>query len=156
MNLLEGVYKPSSRDPVREQVELYERTDGEEGSTLWGMPVVVLTSKGAKTGRLRKTPLMRIEHQGSYAIGATDGGAPHHPAWYHNVVADPIVQLQDRGHIQLMQARELTRHEKQEWMDRADQLYPFYREYREKAGRDIPLILLEPVPTAKLDAPIRH
>jgi len=92
---LNGEYEPSRNDRTRQQVELYEATNGVEGGTLHGQPVIVLTCKGAKSGKMRKTPLMRIEHHGTYAVVASNAGAPTHPSWYSNIVANPLVALQD-------------------------------------------------------------
>src|ERR1043166_3987807 len=92
---LEGEYEPSPSSWARKQAELYEATDGREGGDLRSRPVIVLTSVGASTGKIRKTPLMRVEHDGVYAVVASLGGAPQHPVWYHNVVADPHVEIQD-------------------------------------------------------------
>jgi deazaflavin-dependent oxidoreductase (nitroreductase family) len=145
-------YQPSTTDRVREQVELYERTDGADGNTANGnpdMPVVILTNRGAKTGKIRKTPVMRIEHNGTYAAVAAAGGAPTNPGWYHNLLANTDVELRDRAQVHRLRAREASGAEKQEWIDRTDALYPWYPEYRERAasaGRDIPLFLLEPLP----------
>ncbi|MCM3662190.1 nitroreductase family deazaflavin-dependent oxidoreductase [Georgenia satyanarayanai] len=140
---LEGEYAPSPSDRAREQAELYERSDGQEGNTLGGRPVVILTSRGARTGKLRKTPLMRVEHEGSYAVVASMGGAPKHPVWYFNVVADPHVELQDGAARWDMQAREVTGAEKEEWWDRCVQAYPPYAEYQERTDREIPVFVLE-------------
>lgn len=139
---LHGEYVPSPSQWVSEQVELYERTDGAEGGTLQGLPVVILTSRGAKSGKLRKTPLMRVEHEGSYAVVASMGGAPEHPAWYANLVAEPHVELQDCAQTWDMQARELSGAERQEWWDRAVQAFPPYAEYAQKTDREIPVFLL--------------
>ncbi|MFQ3558957.1 nitroreductase family deazaflavin-dependent oxidoreductase [Streptomyces gramineus] len=144
---LHGVYEPSSTDWVREQVAQYEATDGVEGGTLLTpLPVVILTSRGARSGKLRKTPLMRIEHNGSYAAVASNGGAPAHPSWYRNVVSHPLVEAQDRAVRRDMLAREVHGEEKAAWWRRADAAYPLFPEYRARAGRDIPLFVLEPVP----------
>ena len=102
---LEGTYQPSAAKWVRDQVELYESSGGTEGTTLRGMPVVVMTNRGAKSGNLRKTPLMRVEHEGRYAVVASQGGAPEHPSWYYNLLADPQVELQDGPVRQDMVAR---------------------------------------------------
>ncbi len=102
----DGEYQPSPRTQVRDQVELYERTSGTEGNTLRGRPVVILTCLGARTGAVRKVPLMRVEHDGEYALVASMGGAPEHPVWYHNLRAHPLVQLQDGAEV-----REMTAHE---------------------------------------------
>lgn len=144
---LEGEYEPSPSDWVREQVELYERSGGTEGTTLreTGLPVIVVTNRGAKTGKLRKTPLMRVEHDGRYAAVASKGGAPEHPVWYHNLVADPHVEVQDGTVKQDMVARQVIGTEKAEWWERAVAAFPPYAEYQAKTGREIPVFLLEPV-----------
>lgn len=140
---LEGEYEPSPTRWVREQVELYESSGGTEGTTLQGRPVIVLTSRGAKSGRLRKTPLMRVEHEGRYAAVASLGGAPSHPVWYHNVKADPHVELQD-GSVKFdMTAREVSGEEKAEWWKRAVAAFPPYADYQEKTDREIPVFVLE-------------
>jgi F420H(2)-dependent quinone reductase len=142
---LQGEYVPSPEQWVREQVEEYEASGGTSSTTMRGMPVVVLTTKGAKSGKLRKTPLMRVEHDGRYAAVASLGGAPKHPVWYFNVVADPHVELQDGPIKQDMVAREVTGQEKAEWWDRAVAAYPDYAAYREKTEREIPVFVLEPL-----------
>lgn len=109
---LNGEYEPSRNDRTREQVELYEATDGVEGGTLEGKPVIVLTFKGAKSGKIRKTPLMRIEHNGTYAVVASNAGAPSHPFWYSNIVANPLVELQDGAVKREMRVREVFGKEK--------------------------------------------
>jgi len=140
---LEGEYAPSPSDRARNQVELFERTNGQEGNTLGGRPVVILTSRGAKSGKLRKTPLMRVEHEGVYAVVASLGGAPKHPVWYFNVVADPHVELQDGAEKWDMQAREVAGTEKEEWWARCVEAYPPYAEYQERTDRVIPVFVLE-------------
>ncbi|MFC9910657.1 nitroreductase family deazaflavin-dependent oxidoreductase [Streptomyces sp. NPDC127197] len=144
---LEGKYEPSPTQWVREQVELYESSGGTKGTTLQGtsMPVIVLTTRGAKSGKIRKTPLMRVEHEGRYAAVASLGGAPQHPVWYHNVKADPHVELQDGPVKRDMTAREVTGAEKAEWWERAVAAYPPYAEYQTKTDREIPVFVLEPV-----------
>jgi F420H(2)-dependent quinone reductase len=112
---LSGQYEPSRNDRDRRQVELYEATNGREGGTLNGKPVIILTFKGAKSGKIRKTPLMRIAHDGTYAVVASNGGAPIHPVWYRNIVANPLVELQDGAIKQEMRAREVFGEEKKEW-----------------------------------------
>ncbi|MFI5567183.1 nitroreductase family deazaflavin-dependent oxidoreductase [Streptomyces sp. NPDC051740] len=141
---LQGEYEPSPAQWVRDQVELYESSGGTEGTTLQGRPVIVLTSRGAKSGRLRKTPLMRVEHEGRYAAVASLGGAPKHPVWYHNVRADPHVELQDGPAKQDMTAREVTGEEKAEWWKRAVAAFPPYADYQKKTDREIPVFVLEP------------
>jgi len=142
---LTGEYEPSSNDRAREQVELFERTNGVEGGTLKGMPVIILTFKGAKSGKIRKTPLMRIEHDGTYAIVASNAGAPTHPSWYHNIKANPLVELQDGAVRRDMRVRELSGEEKKEWWKRADAAYPEFPDYRARAGREIPVLVVEPL-----------
>ncbi|MEU3948544.1 nitroreductase family deazaflavin-dependent oxidoreductase [Streptomyces sp. NPDC029526] len=141
---LEGEYEPSPSQWVREQVELYESSGGTEGTTLRGMPVVVLTTLGARSGKLRKTPVMRVEHEGRYAAVASLGGAPEHPVWYHNIKAHPHVELQDGPVRQDMTAREVTGEEKAEWWKRAVDAFPDYAEYQRKTEREIPVFVLEP------------
>lgn len=142
---LSGEYEPSRNDRTRKQVEQYEVTNGVEGGTLNGKPVVVLTFKGAKSGKLRKTPLMRIEHNGTYAVVASNAGAPTHPFWYHNIVANPIVELQDGAIKYDLRAREVFGEEKNEWWKRADAAYADFPAYRARAGREIPVLVLEPL-----------
>ncbi|PJM92650.1 nitroreductase family deazaflavin-dependent oxidoreductase [Streptomyces sp. CB01373] len=144
---LEGVYEPSPAQWVREQVELYESSGGTEGTTLLdtGLPVILLTTVGARSGRIRKTPLMRVEHEGRYAVVASQGGAPKHPFWYFNLKADPRVELQDGPVKQVMAAREVTGAEKAQWWERAVAAFPPYAEYQEKTSREIPVFVLEPV-----------
>ncbi|MEU0584726.1 nitroreductase family deazaflavin-dependent oxidoreductase [Streptomyces sp. NPDC006132] len=143
---LEGEYEPSPTRWVREQVELYESSGGTRGTTLQGstMPVVVLTSRGARTGKLRKSPVMRVEHEGRYAAVASLGGAPKHPVWYFNLKSDPHVELQDGPVKRDMTAREVTGAEKAEWWERAVAAYPAYAEYQKKTDREIPVFVLEP------------
>ena len=140
---LTGEYEPSQNDRTREQVELYEATNGAKGGTLKGKPVIVLTFKGAKSGKLRKTPLMRIEHDGTYAVVASNAGAPTHPFWYRNIVANPIVELQDGAVKHDLRAREVFGEEKNEWWKRADAAYSEFPAYRARAGREIPVLVLE-------------
>jgi len=144
---LEGEYAPP--DPaawVREQIETWERSGGTEGTTLrdTGLPVVIISSRGARSGKLRKTPLMRVEHDGSYAAVASQGGAPTHPLWYHNFRADPRVELQDGPRKQDMIAREVTGDERALWWERAVAAYPPYAEYQRKTARQIPVFVLDP------------
>lgn len=142
---LEGEYEPSPTDWARKQAELIESSGGTEGTTMRGMPVIVVTSKGNKSGKLRKTPLMRVEHDGRYAAVASLGGAPKHPVWYHNIVADPHVELQDGPARMDMVAREVFDDEKAEWWARAVEAYPDYADYQAKTERQIPVFVLEPV-----------
>lgn len=141
---LSGKYAPSPSQWVREQVDEYESSGGTSGTTMRGMPVVIVTSKGAKSGKLRKTPLMRVEHDGCYAAVASLGGAPKNPVWYYNIVADPHVELQDGTVKQDMVAREVTGDEKAQWWDRAVAAFPDYADYQRKTEREIPVFVLEP------------
>jgi deazaflavin-dependent oxidoreductase (nitroreductase family) len=139
-------YEPSPREWVRDQVELYESTDGAQGTTLrdTGLPVVIVTNQGAKSGKIRKTPVMRVEHDGKYAAVASQGGAPTHPYWYYNLVANPRVTLQDGASKTEMIAREVTGAERDEWWERSVAAYPPYAEYQTKTTRIIPVFVLEP------------
>jgi F420H(2)-dependent quinone reductase len=141
---LEGEYEPSPEKWVRDQVEMYESSGGTKGTTMRGMPVIVLTTRGAKSGKIRKSPLMRVEHEGRYAVVASLGGAPKHPVWYHNVVADPRVELQDGPVRKDMKAREVTGDEKALWWERAVAAYPDYADYQKKTDREIPVFVVEP------------
>ncbi|MFJ4851117.1 MULTISPECIES: nitroreductase family deazaflavin-dependent oxidoreductase [unclassified Streptomyces] len=141
---VDGEYEPSATEWVREQVAQYEATDGAEGGTFLDLPVIILTTKGAKSGKIRKMPLMRVEHQGSYAVAASNGGSHTHPSWYRNVLAHPLVEVQDRAVKQDMVARELHGEEKAQWWKRADAAYPPFVDYRAGTRRDIPLFVLEP------------
>jgi deazaflavin-dependent oxidoreductase (nitroreductase family) len=140
---LDGEYEPSPSQRAREQVELFESSGGREGTTMRGMPVVILTMRGAKSGKIRKTPLMRVEHEGAYAVVASMGGAPKHPTWYYNLVADPRVELQDGPVRQDMIAREVTGEEKALWWSRAVEAFPDYADYQKKTDREIPVFVLE-------------
>jgi len=146
---IKGEYAPSPRGWVREQVELFESSDGTEGATLGetGMAVVIVTNVGARTGKVRKTPLMRVEHDGRYAAVASMGGAPTHPLWYHNLRANPRVEVQDGAVKTEMVARELSGRERDEWWRRAVAAYPPYAEYQERTDRQIPVFVLEPAST---------
>ncbi|MEU6017602.1 nitroreductase family deazaflavin-dependent oxidoreductase [Streptomyces sp. NPDC047515] len=141
---LKGEYEPSPAQWVRDQVELFESSGGSEGTMMRGLPVIILTTRGARSGKIRKTPLMRVEHDGAYAVVASQGGAPEHPVWYHNVVADPRVELQDGPVRQDMNAREVTGEEKALWWQRAVDAFPDYADYQLKTDRQIPVFVLEP------------
>ncbi|MCD9195010.1 nitroreductase family deazaflavin-dependent oxidoreductase [Streptomyces albireticuli] len=145
---LQGEYEPSPAGWVRDQVELFEGSGGTEGTTLRGMPVVILTTLGAKSGKIRKTPLMRVEHDGAYAVVASQGGAPTHPVWYHNLVADPRAELQDGPVRRDVTAREVGGAEKALWWERAVAAYPDYADYQAKTEREIPVFVLEPAASA--------
>ncbi len=143
---LDGEYAPSPYEWVRNQVDEYEGSGGTRGTTMRDMPVVILTSRGARTGKIRKTPLMRVEHDGAYAVVASRGGAPDHPVWYHNLVSEPRVELQDSEVKVDMVARELSGEEKATWWKRAVEAYPEYADYQKKTDRQIPVFVLERVP----------
>ncbi|MEV0846192.1 nitroreductase family deazaflavin-dependent oxidoreductase [Streptomyces sp. NPDC049954] len=139
---LHGEYEPSPEKWVRDQVETYEGSGGTEGTDMRGMPVIVLTTLGAKSGKLRKNPLMRVEHDGQYAVVASLGGAPKHPTWYFNILAHPEVELQDGPVRKDYTAREVTGEEKALWWDRAVEAFPDYADYQKKTSREIPVLVL--------------
>ena len=141
---LQGEYEPSAQKWVRDQVEEYETSGGTRGTTLRGVPVVVITSRGSQSGKLRKNPVMRVEHDGVYAAVASKGGAPVHPAWYRNLVENPLVEVQDEGSRGDYTARELSGEERDAWWERAVAVWPDYAEYQTKTEREIPVFLLEP------------
>ena len=143
---LEGTYEPNAMGWVRDQVALYEGSGGTEGTHLRGMPVIILTMRGASSGKLRKIPLMRVEHEGAYAAVASLGGAPDNPAWYANLVADPRVELQDGPSRRDMVAREVSGDEKAVWWERAVAAFPDYADYQAKTERVIPVFVVEPAP----------
>ena len=143
---LTGEYEPSPRKLVRDQVELFERTNGQQGNTLrdTGLPVVVFTTRGRNSGKIRKVPLMRVEHDGAYAMVASQGGSPKHPVWYKNVKADPDALLvQDGAERFEARARELDGEERAEWWERAVAAYPPYADYQRRTERLIPVLLAE-------------
>ena len=142
---LRGEYEPSPERWVREQVETIESSDGREGNEMRGMPVVVVTSVGASSGKLRKNPVMRVEHDGRYAAVASKGGAPEHPAWYRNLLEEPLVEVQDATAKGDFTARELSGDERAQWWDRAVAVWPDYADYQTKPDREIPVFVLEPV-----------
>lgn len=141
---LTGEYEPSPSTWAREHVERYEESNGASGSELSGMPVVIVTTVGKKSGKLRKTPLMRVEHEGSYAAVASLAGAPTHPVWYWNIKAHPQVELRDKDRVGDFVAREVTGAERDMWWDRAVAVYPDYRDYQAKTDRTIPVFVLDP------------
>ena len=142
---LTGEYEPSRAAYARKQAELYEATNGLEGGDLRGRPVIVLTSIGARTGKLRKTALMRVEHDGLYAVVFSQGGSPKHPVWYHNLKKQPHVELQDGALKRDYTARELAGKEKALWWGRAVETWPPYADYQTKTDRQIPVFVLEPL-----------
>ncbi|MGD0928075.1 MAG: nitroreductase family deazaflavin-dependent oxidoreductase [Streptosporangiaceae bacterium] len=141
---LTGEYEPSAAQWARDQVDLYESSGGTQGTDLNGLPVIILTSLGARTGKVRKTPLMRVEHDGEYAVVASLGGAPNHPVWYYNLVANPHVELQDGPVRRDYQASEARGAERDTWWDRAVAAYPDYAQYQTKTDRTIPVFVLTP------------
>ena len=140
----DGEYEPSPAQWVRDQVAEYEKSGGEHANTLrdTGLPVVIVTARGNKTGKVRKFPLMRVEHNGQYALVASKGGAPAHPVWYYNLVADPSsVMIQDGPAPFTVTVRELDGDERTKWWERAVAAYPPYAEYQERTDRTIPVFL---------------
>lgn len=142
---LTGEYAPSTSQWAREQAERFEASGGTEANTLQGVPIIVLTSLGARSGTLRKTALMRVEHEGSYAVVASKGGAPDHPRWYHNLVAHPLVELQDGAVRRDYTVHEATGGERDAWWARALTVWPAYASYQAKTDRLIPVLVLTPV-----------
>jgi len=140
-------YIPSPRDWVREQVELYERSGGTEGTTLrdTGLPVIIVTHTGHKTGAIRKTPLMRVKDGTNYVLVGSQGGAPKHPAWVHNLRANPVVELRDHAVVQAMRVREVEDEaERARLWDLAVAAYPPYADYQKRTARKIPVFVAEP------------
>jgi deazaflavin-dependent oxidoreductase (nitroreductase family) len=145
---LTGQYAPGTAKAARAHAERYEASDGAEAGSIGGRPVVVLTSVGARTGKLRKTVLMRVEHDGRYAVVASLGGAARNPVWYHNLRHHPHVELQD-GAIRLdYTAREVGGDEKAVWWERAVAAFPDYARYQARTTRQIPVFVLEPMADA--------
>jgi F420H(2)-dependent quinone reductase len=139
-------YVPSPQAWVREQVEAIESSGGTSGTLLRGVPVVVMTMRGAKSGKIRKVPVMRVEHDGVYAAVASRGGAPTHPVWFHNLLADPHVEVQDGEKRFRATARQVGDDEKALWWKRAVEVWPPYADYQTKTDRQIPVFVLEPDP----------
>jgi deazaflavin-dependent oxidoreductase (nitroreductase family) len=142
---LTGEYEPSASDWARENAETYIRSGGTDGTELKGKAVILLTTVGAKSGKIRKTPLMRVEHNGEYAVVASLGGAPKHPVWYWNVKKNPRVELQDGTVTKDYDAREVVGEDKAVWWERAVEAWPDYAEYQKKTDRQIPVFVLTPV-----------
>lgn len=144
--MIEGEYVPSTMDWVREQIEAYEASGGTEAATLreTGIPIIVVTMRGHKSGNVRKIALMRVEHEGSYALIASKGGAPAHPGWYHNIAADNQVMIQDGPEPYMTTARLVTGEERAAWWDRAVAVFPNYAEYQDKTDREIPIFVTDP------------
>jgi len=148
MTRIEGEYIPSTSQWVRDQIDLYERSDGREGATLLdtGIPVIIVTMRGARTGAVRKIALMRVEHDGSYALVASKGGAPDNPNWYANLLANPTeVTVQDGPEPHAVRVREIDGAEYDQWWQRSVAVFPRYEEYRAKTDRHIPVLVAEPV-----------
>lgn len=147
MAKLEGTYVPSTSAWVRDQIDLYERTGGKEGSTLLetGIKVIIVTMRGAKSGNVRKIALMRVEHEGAYALVASRGGSPVNPDWYHNLLANPNeVLVQDGEEALPFSVREITGDEYNTWWIRSAAVFPQYLEYKSKTDRVIPILIAEP------------
>ena len=142
---LSGEYEPSTASWARKQAERYESSGGAEANDLRGRPIIVLTSVGARSGKLRKTALMRVEHDGDYAVVASQGGAPTHPVWYHNLKANPHVELQDGPIKRDYLAREATGDDMATWWERAVEAWPDYAKYQTKTSRQIPVFVLEAI-----------
>jgi deazaflavin-dependent oxidoreductase (nitroreductase family) len=142
---LDGEYAPGTSAWARKQAEAYEASEGARSADLRGRPIIVLTSVGAKTGKLRKTALMRVEHGGLYAVVASKGGAATNPVWYHNLTHNPHVELQDGAVKRDYEAREVGGDEKATWWDRAVDVWPDYANYQKKTRRQIPVFVLEPI-----------
>ncbi len=140
---LDGEYEPSPAQWVRDQVQEYESSGGQRGNTLLdtGLPVVIVATRGNKSGKVRKMALMRVEHDGQYALVASLGGAPKHPVWYYNVKADPLVTIQDGPEPHEFRVREVHGDEKAEWWERAVAAYPPYADYQKKTDRQIPVLV---------------
>ncbi len=141
---IEGEYEASPAKFVADQVALYESTNGVEGGTLQDKPVIILTTKGRHSGKVRKSPLMRVEGNGTYAVIASMGGAPKHPVWYLNLMASPDVTLQDGANVYEMPAREVSGDERERWWAIACKAWPAYADYQTKTDRQIPVVVLEP------------
>lgn len=141
----DGEYEPNTMAWVRDQVEAYERTGGREANTLLntGLPIIVLTTRGNKSGKVRKTPLMRVEHDGEYALVASLGGAPKHPVWYYNLKAHPRAGIQDGPEPFVVEVRELAGEEKAVWWERAVAAFPAYAQYQERTERVIPVFVAQ-------------
>ncbi len=145
---VEGEYEPSTSPWVAQQVAEYEASGGQRANTLrdTGIPIIVVTMRGAKSGKVRKIGLMRVEHEGEYALVASRGGHPEHPGWYHNLIAQPHVMIQDGPEPHDFVVREVEGAERQEWWDRSVAVFPTYASYAQKAGRLIPVLVASPTP----------
>lgn len=146
MPTLEGEYVPSTLEWVRDQIETYERTGGREAHTLrdTGIPVIIVAMRGARTGKVRKIALMRVEHDGAYALVASKGGAPDNPDWYANLLANPSeVTIQDGPEPFFVTVREVSGDERSRWWERSVAVFPTYDEYQSKTDRLIPVLVAE-------------
>jgi len=142
---LEGTYEPSAWERIADQVQLYEQTGGREGGELEGKPCVILWTRGRHTGAVRKSPLMRVRDGDRYAVVASLGGAPKHPVWYLNLLADPRVSLQDGDELRDYVARPAAGAERRQWWSKATEAWPDYDTYQARTEREIPVVILEPV-----------
>jgi F420H(2)-dependent quinone reductase len=145
---IDGIYEPSPRKWVRDQVEEYEASAGEQANTLGdtGLPIIVMTCQGNKSGKVRKVPLMRVKHDGEYALVASTGGRPKHPVWYWNLLANPeVILLQDGAVPFPVRVRELSGAERDVWWQRAVDAYPLYAEYQTRTERRIPIFVATPI-----------
>lgn len=138
-------YLRGASDWSADQAERYESSNGQEATTLRGVPIMLVSTTGRKTGALRRTPLMRVEHEGSYAAIASKGGAPEHPVWYLNILADPTVTVRDGTTVRTYRAHTAEGDERAAWWDRAVTVWPDYAEYQTKTDRQIPVVVLDPV-----------
>lgn len=148
MAKLSGEYLPSTSEWVRNQIDEYESSGGTQGNTLLdtGIPVIIVTMRGAQSGAVRKIALMRVEHNGRYVLVASKGGAPDNPGWYHNLLAHPSeVLIQDGPEPFFVTVREVTGDEYDEWWERSVEVFPQYLTYKEKTNRKIPLLVADPV-----------
>lgn len=152
MRTLTGDYAPSIFEAINEQVALYEASAGAEGGTLAGRRLIILTHRGAKTGTLHKSPLMRIPHNNGYIVVASYGGAPANPAWYHNLCAHPVVDVQDGAVITTMRATEVTAGDKDRLWPVCEAIWPDFPQYRAATTRDIPMFILTPEPAEQSGA----
>ncbi|GGM08625.1 nitroreductase family deazaflavin-dependent oxidoreductase [Nakamurella endophytica] len=140
-----GQYLRGASDWAADQAEQYEESNGQEATTLRGVPIMLVSTTGRRTGALRRTPLMRVEHQGSYAAVASKGGAPDHPVWYLNILADPVVTVRDGAQVGTYRAHTAEGAERDRWWERAVAVWPDYAEYQTKTDRQIPVVVLDPV-----------
>lgn len=141
----EPEYRPGASQRSNDQVNAYEASGGQQKGDLRGVPVIILTTRGRKSGALRKVPLMRVNHGEQYAVIASLGGAPEHPVWYLNLLADPVVTLQDQAEKRKYRAHTASGEERDEWWARAVAVWPDYAEYQTRTDREIPVVVLDPV-----------